>query len=211
MADSELSQPVDPLVTTVEMPACSVGLIGERSDCGNLPTIGELARNHYRAVYAYAYRLAGRAADAEDLTQQVFLIAQEKLHQIREVEKADRWLFAILRSCFTRNRQTNQRWLTSAADRNVTELPDLSSQDDGIDREQLQSALQEIPDSYRLVLLMFYFEACSYREIASALGISIGTVMSRLSRAKGRLRGLLLESRSPSRSVEPASVPRNSK
>lgn len=211
MADSELSQPVDPLVTTVETPACSLGLIGERPEGTNTPTIGGLVRNHYRAVYAYAYRLAGRAADAEDLTQQVFLIAQEKLHQIREVDKADRWLFAILRSCFTRSRQTNQRWFTSAADMNVTEIPDLSSLDDGIDREQLQSALQEIPDGYRLVLLMFYFEECSYREIASALGISIGTVMSRLSRAKGRLRGLLLESASPSRSGDPTSVPRNSK
>lgn len=211
MADSELSPPIDPLVTTAETPTCSLGLVGERSDRDRLPAIGELVRNHYRAVYAYAYRLAGRAADAEDLTQQVFLIAQEKLHQIREVEKADRWLFAILRSCFTRNRQTNQRWLTSGAELNVTEIPDLSSQDDGIDREQLQSALQEIPDGYRLVLLMFYFEECSYREIASALGISIGTVMSRLSRAKGRLRGLLLESASPSRSDEPPSVPRNSK
>ncbi len=201
MSDSELSQPIDSVVTPLATPTCFAGSVGVESCAAPRPTIQALVRDHYRAIYAYAYRLTGTAADAEDLTQQVFLIAQEKLHQIREVEKADRWLFAILRGCFSRNRRKNQRWLASGGDMDVMDIPDLSNQDDGIDRERLESALRGIPDHFRLVLLMFYFEECSYREIASALGISIGTVMSRLSRAKSRLRGLLLEPTTTPRSA----------
>lgn len=67
--------------------------------------------------------------------------------------------------------------------------------DDDIDRERLQLALDELPDEYRLVVAMFYFEELSYKEIASELELPIGTVMSRLSRAKGRLRHRLLAER----------------
>jgi RNA polymerase sigma-70 factor (ECF subfamily) len=59
---------------------------------------------------------------------------------------------------------------------------------EAIDREQLAATLAELPDEFRLVLLMFYFEDLSYQAIAEALEIPIGTVMSRLSRAKAHLR-----------------------
>ena len=57
-----------------------------------------------------------------------------------------------------------------------------------IDSGQLQAAIDSLPDELKLVLGMFYFERCSYREIAAQLAIPMGTVMSRLSRAKGHLR-----------------------
>ena len=57
-----------------------------------------------------------------------------------------------------------------------------------VDSERLQNALNELPDEFRLVLVMFYFDRCSYKEIAKELGIAQGTVMSRLARAKRQLR-----------------------
>ena len=57
-----------------------------------------------------------------------------------------------------------------------------------LDQERLQLALDELPDMFRLVLLMFYFEGHSYQEIAQQLELPLGTVMSRLSRAKAHLR-----------------------
>ena len=60
-----------------------------------------------------------------------------------------------------------------------------------IDHDDLQLALEELPPEYKLVVTMFYFEHCSYKDIAEQLGLPIGTVMSRLSRAREKLRGVL--------------------
>ena len=60
-----------------------------------------------------------------------------------------------------------------------------------VDSERLQAALSQLPDEHRTIVLMFYMEELSYKEIAEALDVPMGTVMSRLSRAKSRLRELL--------------------
>ena len=60
-----------------------------------------------------------------------------------------------------------------------------------MDLEQLQPALDELPEEFKVVVLMYYFEECSYKQIAEELDVPIGTVMSRLSRAKSHLRAKL--------------------
>ena len=159
-----------------------------------------VVRVHHRQVYRYAYHLVGNVADAEDLTQQTFLIAHQKLCQIREWSKLDRWLFAVLRSCF--HKQCRRRSPTPAAslELNMDEVPIHLPDEDAIDREQLGRALQRLPQPSRVILMMFYFDECSYKEIAEQLEVPIGTVMSRLTRAKQRLRVLLVASRAPSNS-----------
>ena len=67
--------------------------------------IVELVAEHHQAVYQYAYRLTGSVQDAEDLAQQVFLIAQSKIGQLRKIDAAGSWLFAILRNCFLKDKQ----------------------------------------------------------------------------------------------------------
>ena len=155
--------------------------------------IRRLVRDHYAAVYGYAYRLAGSGADAEDLAQQTFLMAQQRLMQLREPDKAAGWLFAIARSVYWKSRRRQRPVAAAALELNVDEIPDgrIETASD-IDQEQLQAALNDLTDEYKVVLVMFYFEECSYKEIAEALEIPIGTVMSRLARAKGRLRHALL-------------------
>jgi RNA polymerase sigma-70 factor (ECF subfamily) len=149
--------------------------------------IAALVAEHYSAVYRYAYRLCGGTAEAEDLTQQVFLNAQRKLDQLRGAEAARAWLFAILRNCFlAARRQSGQE--TPGTELCWDELPENAPVPSAIDSELLQQALDALPADYRLILLMFYFEDYSYREIAERLELPIGTVMSRLSRAKGALR-----------------------
>ena len=143
---------------------------------------------HHAALYRYAYRLSGCAAEAEDLTQQSFLIAQRKLHQLREAERAGAWLFAVLRSCFLKSLRRQRPIPAAALNLEVEEFAGPTPQVDEVDRERLAAALADLPDEFRLVLLMFYFEELSYQEIAKQLEIPIGTVMSRLSRAKGHLR-----------------------
>lgn len=151
-----------------------------------------LVLDHHRDVYRYAYRLTGRVADAEDLTQQTFLIAQQRLHQVRQPERVLSWLFAILRTCYLKSERKSVPLPASGIELDVDSIPD-GTAEKAIDEELLQVAIDELPDEFKLVLVMFYFEECSYKEIADKLQIPIGTVMSRLTRAKGRLRTRLLE------------------
>jgi RNA polymerase sigma-70 factor (ECF subfamily) len=132
------------------------------------------------------------AVDAEDLTQQVFLTALAKLDQLREPTAARAWLFSVLRRAYLRQHRKQRPQPAANFELNVdllaVELPDELA----FDVEELQQAIDELPDEYKLVLVGFYFEDCSYKELARRLELPIGTVMSRLSRAKGYLRAKLL-------------------
>lgn len=139
-------------------------------------------------LYRYAYRLTGMAADAEDLTQQAFLIAQQKLHQLRQADRAAGWLFAILRSCYLKWRRKRFPMSSTLAELDMGEVAETTVELPAVDSEELQKVLGELNDDLRLILLMFYFEELSYKQIADELEIPIGTVMSRLSRAKQKLR-----------------------
>jgi RNA polymerase sigma-70 factor, ECF subfamily len=160
------------------------------------PNIERLVALHHAELYRYAYRLAGSPVDAEDLTQQTFLAAHANLEQLRNAEAGRGWLFSILRNCFLKTQRKRTPLPAASLDLDVNCLPDFRAAEPSIDREQLQSAIDELPDEFKLVVLMFYFEGRSYREIAAALDLPVGTVMSRLSRGKGHLRRRLVEDES---------------
>ena len=65
--------------------------------------VGAWVAEYHAQLYRYAYRLTGSVPDAEDLTQQTFLIAQRKSDQVRDPQKVRAWLFTILRSCFLKS------------------------------------------------------------------------------------------------------------
>lgn len=156
--------------------------------------LGRWVAEHHAPLYRYAYRLTGSVPDAEDLTQQTFLIAQQKRDQVRDQDKARAWLFTILRSCFLKS--LRKKAPLSAGDLEIEiELAATAPfpRESEVDGERLQAALNSLPDEFRLVLAMFYFEEYSYKEIAERLEVPMGTVMSRLSRAKKHLRKALLD------------------
>ncbi len=175
------------------------------TDERTLMDIERLVAEHHQAVYRYAYRLAGSVPDAEDLTQQTFLIAQQKLDQLRNVESAKGWLFAILRNSFLKDRQRQRPVSEATLQLDIDSIPAEIPDEVEIDSERLQEAINELPENFRVVLVMFYFEECSYREIAESLGLPIGTVMSRLARAKGHLQARLFGT-----SVAPCSAAKRS-
>ena len=160
--------------------------------------VAQLVAEHHQAVYGYAYRLSGMEADAEDLTQQAFLVAQQKLDQLRDIESVRSWMFAIVRNAFLKDRQRRRPVPSADLQLNIDTVPAEIPESDEIDHEWLQQSINELPDGFRVVLVMFYFEECSYRQIAEQLDLPIGTVMSRLARAKGHLRSKLFESEQPS-------------
>jgi len=152
--------------------------------------VQSLVDEHYEALYRYAYRLSGRATDAEDLVQETYCKAQEKLNQLREPERAKAWLFSILRNGYLHRLRATQhpRMLT------LEEAPDFAEPPDNfpeIEPEKLQEALNELPEVFRTPVIMFYFEDFSYRDIADQMAVPLGTVMSRLARAKAYLRSRL--------------------
>src|SRR4051794_33008637 len=108
---------------------------------GPPPSIQQLVDIHYQALYRFAYRLSGSAAEAEDLTQETFCQAHDKMHQLREAGKARSWLFSILRNAFLQRKRHLVRQVTlspeeigEVMDKVPDELPD-------IEPEKLQEAL----------------------------------------------------------------------
>ena len=161
--------------------------------------------NEYgKAVYSYCVYLTGDRDAADDLYQQTFLTVFEKVKDGQEID-ADRNPKSYLLTVAT-NLWNNQRrkylWRRKKVDvdtfRDVSELevPEegLSVEDAAIENEKLQEvrlAVQNLPDKYRVVILMFYMEELSVEEIGKALSIPLGTVKSRLHKAKSMLQSKL--------------------
>jgi RNA polymerase sigma-70 factor, ECF subfamily len=151
----------------------------------------QLIDAHYEALYRYAYRLSGTSADAEDLTQEAFGKALTHLQQLREPDRAKAWLFRILRNLYLHKVRDQKRHKVVPLDA----VGDLTGRSDDpvpeIDPAKLQEALNELDETFRTPIILFYFEEFSYRDIAEQMELPIGTVMSRLARGKAYLRDRL--------------------
>ncbi len=145
---------------------------------------------HYQALFRYALSLSQNEPDACDLVQQTYMVYARKGHQLRDPLRVKAWLFTTLRREFFAIRRRAARFTDDPPD--VAELPAVDEQRLAeVDSEALMTALVRLPVEYREPLTLFYLEEHSYQEIATLLEIPIGTVMSRLSRAKSRLRKTL--------------------
>jgi RNA polymerase sigma-70 factor (ECF subfamily) len=160
---------------------------------GHKRRVEELVASHYASLYRYAFRLCGSPQEAEDLTQETFCQAQKKLSQLREAIRARGWLFTILRSLYLhRLRASKQEQCVPL--NGVGDIPDrLPEPLPEVDPVHLQKALNELPEAFRTPIILFYFEEFSYRDIAEQMNVPLGTVMSRLARAKSFLRHRLLQ------------------
>lgn len=146
--------------------------------------VNRLIGSCYEPLYRYARRLSGSAERAEDLVQETFLTALERLDQLIEPDRAGGWLRTTLRNLFLASLRRERRLATgfdfdgvaSSVERPSDELLDLPH------------ALDQLPEEFRIPLILSYVDHLEYREIAEQLDLPIGTVMSRLSRAKAALR-----------------------
>lgn len=161
------------------------------------PRIEDLVTDHYESVYRFAYRLSGTAGEAEDLTQETFCQAQAKIDQLRDISASRGWLFSIARNAFLHRLRSKKIAKTVSLDDSVEPIDRWDPEPLSIDPEVLQQTLNDLPEPYRTPLILYFFEEFSYRQIAEQLDVPVGTVMSRLARAKSFLRERLLR-------VEPA-------
>lgn len=173
--------------------------------------LADLVERHYALLYRYAYRLTGSEADAEDLTQQAFLTAQARWEQLRDETKAKSWLFTIARNAYLKELRGPVCIPSSALDELPGKSPGRSyggNSETGLfdfDQEQLQNALNDLPEEFRSPVVLFYFQEFSYKEIAEQMDVPVGTIMSRLARAKAYLRQRLAPSER-AHSVSPAGL-----
>src|SRR6266487_1497869 len=120
-------------------------------------------------MYSAAYRLTRNAADAEDLVQETFLRAYRGFRQFQEGTNLKAWLYRILMNTFINSYRKKQREPRTISD------------------DEVEAALQSLPEQFRVAVLLADVEGFSYKEIADITQVPIGTVMSRLHRGRRAL------------------------
>ena len=144
----------------------------------------------------YARALLGDRAAADDLVQDTLERAWSRMHQWRAGSDMRAWLFGIMHNLRV-DQLRRPRLSTQPIDADEFELPTRATQSDALELRDLESALGHLADEQREILLLVALEEMSYADIATTLGIPIGTVMSRLSRGRERLR-LIMDGQSAS-------------
>ena len=163
-----------------------------------------LAQNQTRFLYNVAFKYVGNRYDAEDLVQETLYTAYHKFHQLRDSQKFKSWMFTILRNHFLKWQRKKVSVQTDEFEDGIDYISQLESvslrqdvasvYETKADADTIQSLLDKLPEKYKAVLIFYYMEDSSYQEIAEMLGVPIGTVMSRLSRAKQIMKKALLRS-----------------
>jgi len=159
---------------------------------GDRRAFGELVRLNREGVINVVYRMCGDASLAEDAAQESFIRAWQHLPNYRPRSPFRNWVYRIA----TNVALDVLRREKEAVDVDAVSLPSPErgpeSMIEGKERgEQVQQAVLSLPPASRAVLVLREYEGLAYREIADALGIPIGTVMSRLNYARSRLREML--------------------
>ncbi len=152
------------------------------------------------ALYNYAIILTRNQAEAEDLVQETYLRALPAMPRLRPESNIKSWLFRILRNIWLnklRKRRTDPRIVEIDAELGSAYEPvdpgkhSYDAYVSKIESMQVRAAIEKLPTEFREVILLREFEELSYHEIASLLDCPAGTVMSRLARARSKLRVIL--------------------
>ena len=147
-------------------------------------------------LYNFARWLTQNTDEADDLVQETYAKALRGLSSFQVGTNFRAWMYRILRNSFLSSRTGLKTTVVFDEEGVEDDMPTETATPESLlmalsDRAQVQSALEELPVHFREILLLCEVEEMSYQEIAEALSIPIGTVMSRISRARKALRGLL--------------------
>jgi len=171
------------------------------SQAGCTAVFSQAALEHLDALYGYAMTLTRNQIDAEDLVQETYLRAVKAFGQLMPNSNLKGWLFVIMRNA----------WLNQVRHANSgPRFVDLEKEDDDLgdwvdkrvedpyaiylrklERKEIVAAIENLPSVYREIIVLRDIEGFTYHEISSLLGCPAGTVMSRLGRAREKLRRLL--------------------
>ncbi|HXG94298.1 MAG TPA: sigma-70 family RNA polymerase sigma factor [Blastocatellia bacterium] len=169
----------------------------------NNGTFSQAALEHIDALYCFAMTLTRDRSEAEDLVQETYLRAVRAFGQLLPDSNLKSWMFAIMRNAWLnqlRHARTGPRFVElDAEEENRTNWLDRAANDPHVvylrkvEREEVRAAIESLPQPYREVIVLRDIEGFSYQQISGIIGCPAGTVMSRLGRARERLRNLLME------------------
>ena len=144
---------------------------------------------HLRALLRAAVRLARDVSVAEDLVQEAMLRAWRHFDHFEPGTNCKAWLFRIMLNCWsTRHQQIRQEAIQFFPEQYAEKAADRRVPATRFSAEEIQNSIDLLNEDYRTVLILFAVEGFSCKEIAEILGIPIGTVMSRLSRARAMVK-----------------------
>ena len=159
---------------------------------GDTAAFGLLVDKYKASIYALAYSKLNNFHDAEDVTQETFIKAYQKLRTLRWWDSFLAWLYAIASNLCKQwiRSQSNRPDGEFAADQRpeVLNRPSMNSYRDEMIRESLRDALDSLPESYSQVLTLYYLGGMNSREIARLLGTSPNNIAQRLRRARAKLK-----------------------
>lgn len=139
------------------------------------------------ALRAFARSLSGRPDLADDLTQETLLRAWGNRDSFTPGTNLKAWLFTILRNAFYTSLRKKAREVEDPDDINARNLAVAASQEEDLGLKDLQKALKRLPDEQREAIILVGASGCSYEEAASICGCAVGTIKSRVSRARRAL------------------------
>jgi RNA polymerase sigma factor, sigma-70 family len=156
-----------------------------------------LVKLYYGDLYRFGLSLTGSEADAADLTQETFYIWANKGHQLQKPASVKSWLFTTLHREFLKTCRRRNRFPSESIDERAR-LPNVPADcAERADSQTLLRILGEIDEDFRAPLVLYYMEDLSYKEIAAVLALPLGTVQSRIARAKIQLLRRLSETNLP--------------
>ena len=154
-----------------------------------------------KKVYNLAFRMMGNHEDASDVAQEAFLRAFSRLREFRGDSSFSTWLYRIVANvCLDELRRKKRQRVSYLSEPASTEDGDMARQIASTDpgpeeflerqeiKEAIQRAIESLPDDHRLIVILRDMNGLSYEEISAVLGCSLGTVKSRLNRARNALR-----------------------
>lgn len=171
-----------------------------RAQRGDAESFDQLVEAHYRAVYNTAYRMLDDFHAAADATQVTFLRAFENLPSFRGASALGTWLYRIVMNvCLDELRKRRHQPASLIAedeeekDPQEREIPDESGDPESLAEQQerqrlVQQAIGRLPEDYRAIIVLYDLRGLSYQQISQVLGVPLGTVKSRLNRARQALR-----------------------
>jgi RNA polymerase sigma-70 factor (ECF subfamily) len=176
----------------------------ERCKRGDITAFDELLTLHEKHAYNLAYRLTNNYDDANDIVQEAFIRVYNSIHSFRGDANFSTWLYRVITNVYLdqRKKEKNRPHTSleeyielddSTVSRQVQDTNPLPDEmlEDKERKDMIESAIRQLPDYQRAMVVLYHVQGCSYEEIGQIMGMPLGTVKSRLNRARLALKDKL--------------------